>query len=64
MEVKGVQRLCDIGSVVPELKIESSMVITQNTRSLVSALLSTIYENMYYDAARAKFREAAEEFSK
>lgn len=64
IEVKGIQRLCDVGAEVPELKIECSMIITSNTRSLVSALLQIIYDNMYYDAARAKFREAVEEFAK
>lgn len=62
--MKGVQRLADIAAEVPELKIESSMIITSNTRSLASVLMQKIYDNMYYDAAREKYRNAVEEFAK
>ncbi|ODN02889.1 Protein unc-45 B [Orchesella cincta] len=63
VEVKGLQRLADIGAEVSELKIESSMIITSNTRALVGALFNIIYDNMFYDGARRDFLENIEEFS-
>lgn len=64
LDVKGLQKLADIGAEVPELKIESSMDITTNTRGLLGVLLNRIYNNMYYDKARERFISEIDEFIK
>lgn len=64
VELGGLQRLMEISSELEEYKYESSMNITPSTRTLVSVCLAKIYENMYYDAAKERFREAIDEFIK
>jgi len=64
IEIGGLQRLADIGAEVPELNIESAMPLTTNTRGLLSVLLVTIYDNMYYDKARENYLNQIDEFFK
>ncbi len=64
IEIKGLQKLADIGAEVPELKIESAMSVTQNTKGLLSVLMTRIYNNMYYDKAREKYTNEIDEFLK
>lgn len=55
IDVGALAKLCELGSEVPELNIESGMEITKNTRNLTIVLFSKLYDNMYYDKARDKF---------
>ena len=64
VEIRGVQRLMEVASELPEYKYESAMEITDSTRTVTSVCLARIYENMYYDAAKEKFTNAIEEFIK
>ncbi|XP_050453184.1 protein unc-45 homolog B [Cataglyphis hispanica] len=64
VELRGLQRLMEVASEMEEYKYESSMDITSSTRTITSVCLARIYENMYYDAAKERFRNAIEEFIK
>ncbi|XP_012529737.1 protein unc-45 homolog B [Monomorium pharaonis] len=64
VELRGLQRLMEVASEMEEYKYESSMNITSSTRTITSVCLAKIYENMYYDAAKEKFRNAIDEFIK
>lgn len=64
VDIRGVQRLMEVASELPEYKYESAMEITDSTRTVTSVCLARIYENMYYDAAKAKFMDAIDEFIK
>lgn len=64
VDIRGVQRLMEVASELSEYKYESAMEITDSTRTVTSVCLARIYENMYYDAAKAKFTEAIDEFIK
>lgn len=64
VEIDGIARLMECASELEECKYESSMNITQQTRTLAAVCLSRIYENMYYDAARDKFIEKVQDFIK
>jgi hypothetical protein len=64
IEVGGLKRLADVGAEVPELKIESAIPVTQNTRGLLSVLLNRLYNNMYYDKAREKYLDEIDAFIK
>lgn len=64
VEQRGLHRLMEVASELEEYKYESAMDITENTRTVTSVCLARIYENMYYDAARAKFYNAIDEFIK
>ncbi|XP_031845515.1 unc-45 myosin chaperone [Nomia melanderi] len=64
VELDGLQRLMEVASELEEYKYESSMDITASTRTITSVCLARIYENMYYDAAKEKFRNAIDEFIK
>ncbi|KAH0944696.1 hypothetical protein HN011_005828 [Eciton burchellii] len=64
VELRGLQRLMEVASEMEEYKYESSMEITSSTRTITSVCLARIYENMYYDAAKEKFRDAIDEFIK
>lgn len=64
VELRGLQRLMEVASEMEEYKYESSMDITSSTRTITSVCLARIYENMYYDAAKDRFRNAIEEFIK
>lgn len=57
-------RLADVAAEVPQMKIESAMNVTGNTRNLVAGLFTKIYENMYYDAAREKYTNQIDAFLK
>ena len=43
---------------------ESSMNITDSTRTTVAVCLSKLYEDMYHDQAKEKFANAVEDFVK
>ena len=62
VELRGLQRLMEVASELEEYKYESAMDITPSTRTVTSVCLARIYENMYYDAAKEKFRNAIDEF--
>jgi tetratricopeptide (TPR) repeat protein len=64
VKIKGLQRLMEVASELPEYKYESAMEITESTRAIVSVCLTRIYENMYYDQARAKYLENVDDFIK
>ncbi|XP_034231259.1 protein unc-45 homolog B [Thrips palmi] len=64
VEIRGLQRLMEVASELKEYKYESSMEITDSTRSLVSVCLARIYENMYYDKARQDFVANIDDFVK
>ena len=55
VQIRGLQRLMEVGSELKEFKYESSMEITDSTRTLISVCLARIYENMYYDQARQEY---------
>lgn len=62
VDLRGLQRLMEVASELEEYKYESAMDITASTRTVTSVCLARIYENMYYDAAKEKFRSAIDEF--
>lgn len=64
VSIRGLQRLMEVASEMTEYKYESSMEITDDTKTLVSVCLAKIHENMYYDAAKDKYHESIEEFIK
>lgn len=64
VEIHGLQRLMEVASELEEYKYESAMDITPSTRTIMSVCLAKIYENMYYDAAKEKFRNAIDEYIK
>ncbi|XP_020282813.1 protein unc-45 homolog B [Pseudomyrmex gracilis] len=64
VDLRGLQRLMEVASEMEEYKYESSMDVTSSTRTITSVCLAKIYENMYYDAAKEKFRNAIDEFIK
>ncbi|XP_068978895.1 protein unc-45 homolog B [Bombus flavifrons] len=64
VELHGLKRLMEVASELEEYKYESSMHITSSTRTITSVCLARIYENMYYDAAKEKFRNAIDEYIK
>lgn len=64
VELRGLERLMEVASELEEYKYESAMDITPSTRTVTSVCLARIYENMYYDAAKAKFSEAIDGFIK
>ncbi|XP_017875357.1 protein unc-45 homolog B [Ceratina calcarata] len=64
VDLRGLQRLMEVASELEEFKYESSMDITPSTRTLTSVCLARIYDNMYYDAAKERFRNAIDEYVK
>uniref|UniRef100_A0A8D8UG58 Protein unc-45 homolog B n=1 Tax=Cacopsylla melanoneura TaxID=428564 RepID=A0A8D8UG58_9HEMI len=64
VEIRGLQRLMEVASELPEYKYESSMDITSDSGTLTSLCLARIYENMYYDQARERYMESIMEFVK
>ncbi|XP_054271467.1 protein unc-45 homolog B isoform X1 [Macrosteles quadrilineatus] len=64
IEIKGLQRLLEVGSELQEYKYESAMEITESTRTITAVCLARIYENMYYDKARERYLEAVNDYIK
>lgn len=60
----GVQRLMEVASEMEGYRHESSMNITDSTRTTVAVCLSKLYEDMYYDQAKMDFFEAIDDFIK
>ena len=54
--------MMEIASEVDEMKYESSMEITENTRTNIAVVLGKVFDNMYYDLARERFTSKIEEF--
>lgn len=52
----------EIASEMDEMKYESSMEITENTRTNIAVVLGKVFDNMYYDLARERFTSKIEEF--
>lgn len=64
VEIKGIQRLLEVSSEIPECLYESAMQVTDNTKTLVSICLQMVFENMYYDLAKERFLNNVDEFVK
>lgn len=64
VEMRGLYRLMDVCSELEEYKYESAMSITPSSRTIASVCLARVYENMYYDEARAKFLHQIDDFVK
>ncbi|XP_068086823.1 protein unc-45 homolog B [Anabrus simplex] len=64
VEIKGLQRLMEVASELQEYKYETTMEITESTRTIVSVCLTRIYENMYYDQARERFLNNVDDYVK
>lgn len=64
LDIKGLQRLLKVCSELEEYKSESSMEITPSSRTIAAVCLSRIYDNMYYDALRERYRDQVDEFIK
>lgn len=64
VEIKGLHRLLSVCSELEEYKAESSMEITPSSRTIAAVCMSRIYDNMYYDKARERYRDQVDEFIK
>lgn len=64
VEIKGLHRLLKVCSEIEEYKNESSMNITTSSSTIAAVCISRIYDNMYYDAARERFKEQVDDFIK
>ena len=64
LDCGGLLRLVELAGEVPEFRTESAMELTMNTRNLVSVLFSRVYDNMYYDGARAKYTDIIDNYIK
>ncbi|XP_037078852.1 protein unc-45 homolog B-like [Pollicipes pollicipes] len=64
LEAGGVQRLMEVASEMEGYRHESSMDITDSTRTTVAVCLSKLYEDMYYDKAKEQFADAVDDFVK
>lgn len=62
VENDGLFRLLDVASELPEIRYESSMEITDETKPKVSVCLDRIWYCMDHDAAKDKFRKCAKDF--
>lgn len=58
------QRLMEVASEMTQFKHESSMEITDRTRSVVGVCLNVMYEQMYDDQRRIVFAEQIDYFIK
>ena len=58
----GLQRMMQIASELDEMTYESSMEITENTRTIISCALGKVYDNMYYDLIKESFSAKIEDF--
>ena len=58
------QRLMEVSSEMTQFKHESSMEITDRTRSVVGVCLNIMYEQMYDDGRRNSFVEHIDHFIK
>lgn len=64
VEIRGLIRLMEVCSELEEYHYESAMNITPSSRTIASVCLARVYENMYYDAAKAKFGDQIDEYIK
>lgn len=64
VEIRGLCRLLEVCSELPDYKYESAMEITGSSSTIASVCLARIYENMYYDEAKLKFTDQIDEFIK
>ncbi|KAF2355056.1 UNC-45/Cro1/She4 central domain [Trinorchestia longiramus] len=64
IRAKGIEKLLEIACEVDELKNESSMMVTENTRLTTSVLLSKIYESQSDDKDRERLTAIIDEFIK
>lgn len=60
----GLVELLEVASELEEIRYESSMDITSNTRPNCSVLLERIYFCMDYDRAKEKYREKVTDYVK
>ncbi len=58
------QRLMEVASEMTQFKHESSMEITDRTRTVVGVCLNVMYEQMYDDARRTAFYEEIDKYIK
>ncbi|XP_039492698.1 protein unc-45 homolog B isoform X2 [Drosophila santomea] len=64
VEIRGLCRLLDVCSELEDYKYESAMNITGSSSTIASVCLARIYENMYYDEAKARFTDQIDEYIK
>lgn len=64
IDMKGLQRLLEVGAELIETTYESKMDITEYSHTNVSVCLSNIYDNMTCDKSREKYMNNVDEFLK
>ncbi|XP_067141950.1 LOW QUALITY PROTEIN: protein unc-45 homolog B-like [Centruroides vittatus] len=64
VDSKGLWSLLEIASELPEMKYESCMDITSDTRAHVAVALERVYWCMDHDKAREKYRDQVMDFIK
>ena len=64
LKTDAYQRILEVASEMTQFKHESSMEITDRTRSVVGVCLNVMYEQMYDDQRRIIFSEQIEQFIK
>ena len=64
LKTDAYQRLLEVASEMTQFKHESSMEITDRTRSVVGVCLNIMYEQMYDDQRRQVFADQIEMFIK
>lgn len=64
IDMKGLQRLLEVGAELLETRYESKLDITEYSHTNVSVCLSRIYDNMTCDKSREKYMNAVDEFLK
>lgn len=64
LKTDSYQRLMEVASEMTQFKHESSMEITDRTRSVVGVCLNIMYEQMYDDQRRTLFYEEIDRYIK
>lgn len=64
LKTDAYQRLMEVASEMTEYKHESSMEVTENTRSVVGCCMGMIYESMYDEQRRNAMLEEIDKFVK
>ena len=62
LKTDAYQRLMEVASEMTQFKHESSMEITDNTRTVVGVCMNVMYEQMYDDKRRNDMCEEIERF--
>ena len=64
LKTDAYQRMMEVASEMTEYKHESSMEITDNTRSVVGCCMGMLYESMYDEQRRSAMLEEIDKFVK